>query len=70
MDRHYLDISAFCSLNEFSKEAAKATLKMLSSSDAIIIDLRYGLGGSPEMVNYIASAFFKKRTHLTDIYIR
>ncbi|HWY33797.1 MAG TPA: S41 family peptidase, partial [Nitrosopumilaceae archaeon] len=66
----YLDISAFCSLNQFSKETAKAALKMLSSSDAVIIDLRYGLGGSPEMVNYIASAFFKERTHLADIYVR
>ena len=43
---------------------------MVANTDAVILDLRFGLGGSPEMVNYIASAFFRKRTRLADIYIR
>jgi retinol-binding protein 3 len=66
----YLEISSFSRLNEYSKAAADVSLKMLANANAIIIDLRYGVGGSPEMVTYILSHFFKARTHVNDIYIR
>jgi len=66
----YLEISSFSRLNKYSKATADAALKMLSNSRAIIIDLRYGVGGSPDMVNHIISHFFKYATHVSDIYIR
>jgi len=66
----YLEISGFSRLNSYSKATADAALKLLSNSRAIIIDLRYGVGGSPDMVNHIISHFFKFPTHVADIYIR
>lgn len=66
----YLEISSFSRLNKFSKATADAALRTVSNANAIIIDLRFGVGGSPEMVNYIISHFFKTRTHVIDIYIR
>ena len=66
----YIELSGFSRLNKFSKATADAALKLLSNSRAIIIDLRYGVGGSPDMVNHIISHFFKFPTHVVDIYIR
>lgn len=66
----YLELSGFSRLNQYSKETANAALKLLSNTSALIIDLRYGVGGSPDMVNHILSHFFSTRTHITDIYIR
>lgn len=66
----YLELSGFSRLNKYSRATADAALRLLSNTNALIIDLRYGVGGSPEMMNYIAGYFFKSKTHLTDIYIR
>lgn len=66
----YLEISSFSRLNQHSKETATAALKLLSNTRAIIIDLRYGMGGSPEMMNHIMSHFFKERIHVADVSIR
>jgi hypothetical protein len=66
----YLEISSFSRLNLYSRATADAALKLLSNASALIIDLRYGVGGSPDMVNYILGKFFKERAHFTDIYIR
>jgi len=55
-------------------EAAKATIKasfgFLVHTRAVIIDLRFNGGGSPEMVSYIESFFFDKKTHMNDIIDR
>lgn len=66
----YLEISSFSRLNQYSKETATAALKLLANSRAIIIDLRYGMGGSPEMINYLMGYFFKEKIHVSDVYIR
>ncbi len=66
----YIEISSFARLNRYSSETATAALKLVSNSRAIIIDLRYGVGGSPEMVNHIVSHFFKNKTRIIDIEIR
>ncbi len=66
----YLELSGFSRLNNYSKATADAALKLLSNTRAIVIDLRYGIGGSPDMVNHIISHFFKVPTHVVDIYIR
>lgn len=66
----YLEISSFSRLNDFSRATAGNALKLLSNANAVIIDLRYGVGGSPEMVNYIIGHFLKSKTHVMNIYIR
>jgi hypothetical protein len=66
----YLELSGFSRLNTYSKATADAALKLLSNARAIVIDLRYGIGGSPDMVNHIISHFFRTPTHVADIYIR
>lgn len=66
----YLEISSFSRLNPYSKQAANAALQMLSNTSALIIDLRYGVGGSLDMVTYLMSRFFKERTLIMDIYLR
>lgn len=69
-DIGYLEISFFSRLNDYSKATADAALKFLSNARALIIDLRYGVGGSPEMVNHLIGHFLKDKTHVSDIYIR
>lgn len=66
----YLEISTFARLNKYSQATADAALKVLGNTRALIIDLRYGTGGSVDMVNHIISHFFKEKTHIADIYIR
>lgn len=66
----YLELSGFSRLNQYSKATADAALRMLSNAGAIIIDLRYGVGGSPDMMTHILSHFYKERLHISDIYIR
>jgi tetratricopeptide (TPR) repeat protein len=65
----YLDIRFFPPLND-AAPIADAYMKLLSNSDAIIIDLRKNGGGSPDMVNYLCSYFFDKKIHLNSIYKR
>jgi len=66
----YLEISSFSRLNPYSKKAASAALEMVSNSSALIIDLRYGVGGSLDMVTFIMSKLFKEKTLIMDIYLR
>ncbi len=66
----YLEISSFCRLNPYSRAAARNALLLVSNTRALIIDLRYGNGGSPEMINYLMGFFLKEKTHTADVYIR
>ena len=66
----YLELSGFSRLNQYSRETANNAMRLLCNSNALIIDLRYGVGGSPEMMTHIISHFFKEKTHVSDIYIR
>ncbi|WP_187107837.1 S41 family peptidase [Sphingomonas xanthus] len=52
----YLKLNQFV-IPDMSEPTARAALAFLSSSDAIIIDLRGNIGGSPELVRYILSHF-------------
>ncbi len=47
-----------------------AAMKLLSTTSALIIDLRECGGGIPETVMLAASYFFDHKTHLNDIYWR
>jgi retinol-binding protein 3 len=49
---------------------ATAAMSFVANADALIIDLRENGGGSPEMVAYISSYLFSKRTHLNDLWTR
>jgi retinol-binding protein 3 len=55
---------------ELCAPKATAALASLGDVDAIIFDLRENGGGQPEMVAFVSSYLFAKRTHLNDIYER
>lgn len=65
----YLDLRGFFEGNA-GRERGVAAMALLSSSDAVVIDLRRNGGGSPEMVRFLASYFFDKPTHINSIYNR
>ncbi len=52
------------------RETAVAAMRMLAGADAVVIDLRYNGGGSPETVQFLASYFFDQPTHLNSLYWR
>jgi hypothetical protein len=66
----YVDISYFAYLNPESEKVADASFQTLSNCKAIIIDLRYGMGGQPEMVACIAKHFIKERKHMFELTLR
>jgi hypothetical protein len=49
---------------------ATAAFEALGDAEILIIDLRQNGGGQPEMVAFVSSYLFAKRTHLNDIYDR
>jgi hypothetical protein len=58
----YIDLRTFADFSfaqpdEPARQAADAALALVSSADAVIIDLRNNGGGSPNMVGYLVSAF-------------
>ena len=65
----YLDLRMFAPM-ERAKEMADAYMKLLSLSDAVIIDLTHNGGGDPYMVQYLCSYFFDKILHLNSLYYR
>lgn len=65
----YLDLRMFAPI-EMAKEIADAYMKLLSLSDAIIIDLSNNGGGDPAMVQYLCSYFFDKKLHLNSLFYR
>lgn len=65
-----LEISSFSFMNETAIPYIDAAMKLLSSSDALIIDCRRNGGGNPDMVKYVCSYFFEKPTHINSLYSR
>lgn len=65
----YLKLDGFAPLH-VAKDYADLAMKYLSTSEAVIIDLRKNNGGSPDLVQYICSYFFEKPTHLNSLYNR
>ena len=65
----YLDLRGFTHFKE-GKVIADAYMKLISNTDAVIIDLSKNGGGDPEMVQYLCSYFFKGDVHLNSLYFR
>lgn len=66
----YLDLRTFRD-PKYAGETAISAMNFLSNSDAIIIDLRNNGGGTPKMVQLIASYFFSNEAvHLNSVYKR
>ncbi len=65
----YLDLRGFAGV-ERGGPIADNYMALLSTSDAIIIDVRKNGGGSPEMVQYLCSYFFTDKRHLNSLYWR
>ena len=65
----YLDLRGFASVQR-GAPVADNYMNLLSTSDAIIIDLRRNGGGDPEMVQYLCSFFFDEKVHLNSLYWR
>ncbi|WP_286340968.1 S41 family peptidase [Ferrimonas sp. YFM] len=56
--------------NPNAKEVADQALGFLSRADALIIDMRDTVGGSPDLARYLLSHFFKEGTELWRLYGR
>lgn len=66
----YLDLRKFKD-PKYAGKTAIAAMNFLSNSDAIIIDLRNNGGGTPKMVQLLASYFFDSEVvHLNSVYKR
>ncbi len=65
----YIDLRNFAQPHEGIKHA-DSYMQLLSTTDAMIIDLRHNGGGVPEMVQYFCSYFFDKEVHLNSLYFR
>lgn len=67
----YLELREFVD-PKYGRETLATAMQFLENTDAIIIDLRKNDGGSPEMVQLLASYFFASEpvTHLANHYNR
>jgi len=65
----YLDYRGFAGM-DIAKPIIDAYMKLMSRTDAIIIDLSKNGGGSPATVQYLCSYFFDQKLHLNSLYWR
>ena len=65
----YLKFNAFPP-PQLCQATAVNAMGFLAHADAVIFDLRDNHGGDPNMVAFIATYLFDRRTHLNDIYNR
>lgn len=67
----YMEVRGFPPA-EFVGDAVTSAMKLLSGTDALILDLRRNSGGEPDGVAYLLSHFFANgdSRHLNDIYSR
>jgi hypothetical protein len=65
----YIKFNMFGPVDVCGPKATEA-FAAVADVDALIFDLRENGGGQPEMVAYVVSYLFAKRTHINDIYER
>ncbi|NVJ61066.1 MAG: S41 family peptidase [Gammaproteobacteria bacterium] len=65
----YLELKSFSELSQ-AKPLLDSAMLLLSTSDAIIIDLRKNGGGDPATVQYLSSYFFDEKLLLNSLYWR
>jgi hypothetical protein len=66
----YLDLRYFAASGDARDTAARAMSQLVGSA-AVVIDLRFNGGGSPDMVRFVCSYFFdEKPVHLNSLYWR
>ena len=65
----YLDLRGFANPDD-AEVTADASLSFLRNTDAIIIDIRKNGGGSPEMVQWLASYFFGGERFLLNTFYK
>ncbi len=65
----YIKINGFADPTD-CRDAAVAAMGKIAGADAIIFDLRDNGGGRPQMVSFLTSYLFEKRTHLNDLWNR
>lgn len=63
----YVPVYSFTSFTERARPSFVSALRFLSQTRALIIDMRYNGGGSPDMVSQLGSYFFSARTPFTTI---
>lgn len=68
-DIGYLKFDAFMDVEVCGPKVTEA-FAALGNVKALIVDLRENGGGQPDMVAFISSYLFAKRTHLNDLYDR
>lgn len=65
----YLKFNGFANPN-LCAPTASAAMNFLAGTNALIVDLRDNLGGSPAMVSHLSSYLFAERTHLNSLWNR
>jgi hypothetical protein len=66
----YVRWDGFTGLIEEAKPTLQAAFQFVSNCKAVIVDMRYNGGGSPQMVLQTASYFFEQKTRMNDIIDR
>jgi hypothetical protein len=66
----YIALNGFFDLNDKSAQTVNSAFDILKNVTSLVIDLRLNGGGQADMVHYISSLFFEKRTHLNDFHVR
>lgn len=66
----YIQYTGFPPSNKQARESLKATMDLVSNTNALIIDLRDNNGGDSKMVELFLGYFFKKRIKLSNNYTR
>lgn len=66
----YINLERFWADPVYGKETAKAAMKFVANTHALIIDLRANGGGSPETVAMLCGFFLPNKTHINDSYNR
>lgn len=66
----YVRYDAFYWRGEPSRAAIDTAMRFLAGGAAVVIDMRFNGGGSPEAVNYLTSHFVEPGKHLIDFHDR